>query len=80
MHPLSTALFILGYGLALPIVARLTQMKATQNRLGILGHQVGMSIALLAWATKGRPLMVVIHLAWIIAVRVWFGNQAGRKR
>ncbi len=78
VHPLSTVLFVLGYGLALPIVARLTQLKATRNRLGIVGHQVGMTIALVAWATRGRTIMVLLHLAWMIGVRIWFSGRTPR--
>ncbi len=78
MHPLSTVLLALGYGLSIPIVARLTQLKQHRNRLAIVGHQVGMTIALVGWATRGRVVMVLIHLGWMIAVRIWFGNDRTR--
>ncbi|MEZ5227222.1 MAG: hypothetical protein R2710_11245 [Acidimicrobiales bacterium] len=74
MHPLSTVLLLLGYGLSIPIVARLTQLKATRNRLAIVGHQVGMTLALIGWATRGRVAMAILHLLWMIGVRIWFGN------
>lgn len=66
---------MLGYGLALPIIARLTMLKAKRSRVGIFGHQIGMTIAMIAWAVRGRPTMVVLHLAWMIGVRIWFGND-----
>ncbi len=75
VHPLSTVLLLMGYGLALPIVARLTQLKARRHRLAIVGHQVGMTIALIGWAVLGRVPMVLIHLVWMIGVRIWFGND-----
>lgn len=80
MHPLSTALFVLGYGLALPIIAKLTVLKAKRSRVGIFGHQIGITIAMVAWAVRGRPTMVVLHLVWMIAVRIWFGNDGTTKR
>jgi hypothetical protein len=73
VHPVSTALFLLGYGLSLPIVFRLTRIIATQNRLAFAGHQVGMAMALVGWAVSGRVLMAVIHGAWLIGARIWFG-------
>ncbi len=75
MHPLGTALMVLGYGLALPIMARLGQVKATSNRLALFGHQVGIMIALVAWAARGRLVIVLVHLAWLAGVRIWFGNR-----
>ena len=79
MHPVSTALFLLGYGLALPIVFRLVHIIAVQNRLAFLGHQLGMVIALLGWIISGRVAMAVIHGLWLIGARLWFlmgGRQA----
>ncbi len=76
MHPLGIALMVLGYGLALPIAARLGQVKATSNRLALFGHQVGVMIALVAWAARGRVVIVLIHLAWLVGVRLWFGSRS----
>ncbi|MCP3992897.1 MAG: hypothetical protein GY724_27795 [Actinomycetia bacterium] len=74
MHPVSTALFLLGYGLALPIVFRLTRIIAAQHRLAFAGHQIGMTVALLAWALSGRVAMAVIHGLWLIVARLWFAT------
>lgn len=73
MHPVSTALFIVGYGLALPILFRLVRIIAAQNRLAFAGHQIGMVIALLGWILNGRVMMAIIHGLWIIGARLWFG-------
>lgn len=76
MHPVSTVLFLLGYGLALPIVARLTAAVAQQHRLAIIGHQVGMTIAAVGWLLRGRVVFALVHLAWMIGVRIWFAARA----
>ncbi|MEL6981751.1 MAG: hypothetical protein AAFO29_04940 [Actinomycetota bacterium] len=73
MHPISTALFLVGYGLALPIASRLATVVANQIRLAIWGHQLGMLIAALGWVMRGGVLVAVIHLAWMAFVGVWFG-------
>ncbi len=73
MHPISTALFLVGYGLALPIATRLPTVVANQSRLAIWGHQVGLLIAALGWVLRGGILLAVIHIAWMALASVWFG-------
>lgn len=73
MNPIATALFLVGYGLALPIGARLPTVVADQHRLAMWGHQLGILIAALGWALRGRPIMAVIHLLWLALAGVWFG-------
>jgi hypothetical protein len=72
MHPLSTALFLLGYGLALPIGMRLVGVVAGQNRLALAGHQLGVVIALVGWLLRGSVVLAVVHGLWLVAARVWF--------
>ena len=78
MHPLSTILFLLGYALALPVAARMPQVVAQQHRLALTGHQVGVGIATVGWLVRGSIVIVVIHLAWLIGVRLWFSADPGR--
>lgn len=73
MHPISTALFLVGYGLALPIATRLPTVVANQSRLAIWGHQFGLLIAALGWVLRGGILVAVLHLAWMAIASVWFG-------
>lgn len=77
MHPISTALFIVGYGLSLPIAFRLISVVGQQQRLAFAGHQIGVAIALLGWLLTGRVAITVIHGLWLIGARVWF-HLAGR--
>lgn len=79
MHPLSTALFLLGYGLALPIGARLATVVAGQNRLAMWGHQAGVLLAGVGWLLRGQVLMAVIHGAWLIGASIWFGLRTPRR-
>ncbi len=72
MHPLSTALFLLGYGLALPIAARLTTVVGRQQRLAMRGHQAGVLLATLGWVLRGQILVAGIHVLWLIGAYAWF--------
>ncbi len=75
MHPVSTALFLVGYGLALPIALRMSAVVAQQHRLAIWGHQLGLLTATLGWVLRGGIVVAIIHLAWMALVATWFGFQ-----
>ena len=72
MHPLSTALFLLGYGLALPTGARWRHVVRSGNSLALWGHQLGVLISLLGWLIKGRMPMVLLHIVWLVGAKIWF--------
>ena len=77
MHPLSTALFLAGYGLALPVATRLTSVIRDQSRLIFVAHQLGIIVAGLGWILRGSMVVAVAHIVWLIAARLWFA-AAGR--
>ena len=79
MHPLSTALFLLGYGLALPIAARLPTVVANRNRLALWGHQFGVIVATGGWLVRGRVIMAVVHVVWLIVANAWFALEPRRR-
>lgn len=72
MHPISTALFILGYALALPIAAKMSTVVERQARLGLLGHQLGIMIALLGWLMRGSIFVAIAHGLWLAIAYAWF--------
>lgn len=72
MHPASTALFLIGYGLALPIAARLASIVSGQQRLAFAGHQFGVLVAGLGWALRGTAALVLVHVVWLAAAYLWF--------
>ncbi len=80
VHPLSTVLFIAGYGLALPLAGRLSTIVATQQRLAFAGHQVGVLIALVGWLSRGAFVMATLHAVWVVATRLWYGTTERRQR
>ena len=73
MHPLSTALFLVGYGLALPLARRLPSIVTQQRRLAFGGHQLGVLVALIGWLSRGGYTVALAHLAWLVGTRIWFG-------
>lgn len=80
MHPLSTVLFLAGYGLALPLTGRLTTIVAGQQRLAFAGHQVGVMIAMLGWLLRGSFVVAIIHAVWVVAARLWYATAERRHR
>lgn len=69
---MSTALFILGYALALPIAAKMTTIVERQNRLAILGHQIGIMLATLGWILRGAVFVAIAHGLWLAIAYAWF--------
>lgn len=80
MHPLSTVLFLAGYGLALPLAARLSAIIAARQRLAFAGHQVGVVVALIGWLARGSIVMALLHVVWAVAARIWFASSERRGR
>jgi len=80
VHPLSTALLLLGYALAAPLAGRLLSIVRGQHRLALAGHQGGMMLALLGWLTRGSYSMAGIHAVWMVAVKIWFELAPRRHR
>ncbi|MEL7155103.1 MAG: hypothetical protein AAFN30_00735 [Actinomycetota bacterium] len=79
MHPVSTALFIVGYALSLPIAFRMGAVAAGQHRAAFAGHQIGVVVALVGWIITGRVVMAVVHGLWLLGARLWFvwaGNRS----
>ncbi|MEM7273245.1 MAG: hypothetical protein AAF547_09220 [Actinomycetota bacterium] len=72
MHPVSTAFFLLGYGLSLPIATRLAAVVAGQHRLAMWGHQLGMVLAAVGWLLRGQVLVGVGHILWMTGAGIWF--------
>ena len=72
MHPLSTVLFLAGYGLALPLAGRIATIVGNQQRLAFAGHQVGVLIALIGWLTRGAFVVATLHAVWVIATKIWY--------
>ena len=72
MHPLSTALLLIGYGLSLPIGAKLPAVVHSRHRIALVGHQLGVLIVTGGWLLAGRTVIAVAHASWFVVVRVWF--------
>lgn len=72
MYPVTATLLLLGYALALPIGMKLPQVVAQQNRLAMVGHQVGIVIAGVGWLLKESVGLAVVHGLWLVGARIWF--------
>ncbi len=72
MHPLSTALILLGSALALPIAFKFVAVARNGNRMAFIGHQLGVLIAMAGWLVSGRVSIALIHAAWFAFAQAWF--------
>lgn len=79
MTPVSAILLIFGYGLGLPVLFRLGSVVRTGNRLAFGAHQLGISIATLAWLARGGYLIGTAHVIWLIGARIWYERERRRQ-
>lgn len=70
-------MFFVGYLLAFPIALRMTNVVARQHRMALTGHQAGVGLATIGWLTRGAFVIALIHVAWMIGVRIWFSANPG---
>lgn len=75
VHPVSTLLFLVGYGLVLPIAVRRTKVPEKFLNAAFAGHQFGLFVAACGWVLSGRLWIAVAHLGWAVAARIWFQNR-----
>ena len=47
--------------------------------MALLGHQVGVVLAMAGWAA-GPARLAVVHLLWLLGARVWFELATRRQR
>ncbi len=69
-------LFLLGYGLAIPVLFRFSTIIEKRNSLGLFGHQLGVIIAGIGWALRGKLIVMLLHLVWIVVAKIWFSMAA----
>ena len=72
VHPVSTLLFLIGYGLVLPIAFGRARIKPKMLTLAFAGHQLGLGVAALGWLLRGSVWIAAGHIAWAVVARVWF--------
>ena len=47
-------------------------MLDRRSSLALAGHQLGMGIAMLGWFLRGRVIIGIAHLVWMVAAKIWF--------
>ena len=75
MNPVALALFLAGYGFALPVLTRWNRLPAKYKAHALTGHQFGIMLAAVGWLVRGRALIAGVHIAWLIVARFTLGRQ-----
>jgi hypothetical protein len=70
VHPASTALLLLGYAMALPVLARFGRVLRGRHRMALFGHQIGMLLAASGWMLNRQTVLALLHLLWAITARM----------
>lgn len=80
VHPLSTVLFALGYGMALPVLAQIRVVWHRQRRYAMVMHQAGFVLAALGWLLRGRVALAVLHLLGLVIIKIAWSLGPEKKR
>ena len=75
MNPGAVVLLLLGYGLAIPIGARITHLPIKRLRVAVVGFQIGAILAGLGWALRSSPWMAVLHIAGAVGARLYLNAK-----
>ena len=73
-----TILFIIGYPVALVVIARFVPVIRERRRGWFAAHEAAVSAIVLGWAIRADWFAVAVNAAWLIAAAVWWTRTRPR--
>ena len=73
-----TILFIIGYPVALVVIARFVPVIRERRRGWFAAHEAAVSAIVLGWATRADWLAVAVNAAWLVTAAVWWTRTRPR--
>lgn len=75
--PVDTALFAVGYPLAVGVITRFAPIVRRRRAGWLAAHHVAMTAIIAGWALRGEATGVAINTAWLAGSSLWYA--AGRR-
>ena len=81
-RPMARLLHLVGYPLALAVIARWLAVVREQRWRWFAAHQAAVSAIVAGWLLRGHPLGAALNGAWLAVASAWYGLGArqGRSR
>jgi hypothetical protein len=77
---LAIALFVVGYPVAIAIIARWVPVVREQRWAWFWAHQAAVAAIVAGHALRGREGAVLVNATWFVVAAVWFLVAGARQR
>jgi hypothetical protein len=74
----STALFAVGYPVAIVVIARWVPVVREQRRAWFVAHQLAVAAIVAGWALRQRWPAASVNAAWFVVAAVWYVSRRPR--
>ncbi len=73
-------LFVVGYPLAIVVIARFVPVVKQRRMTWMVAHHVGVVGIITGWALSGDWASVAINSSWLLASTLWYARGGRRMR
>lgn len=73
-------LFVIGYPLAIVVIARFVPVVKQRRMSWMVAHHVGVVAIITGWALAGDWVPVAVNSSWLLASTAWYGLGGQRNR
>lgn len=77
---IATLLHVVGYPVAIVVIARWVPVVRERRWRWFLAHQAAVAAIVAGWAIRGRWPAVLINGAWWLIAAAWYGLRQGGER
>ena len=70
----ATALHVVGYPVAVVVIARFVPVVRDRRVRWFVTHQVAVTAIVVGWLLRGRLGAVAVNAAWLAAAAVWYAR------
>jgi hypothetical protein len=81
VNPAAIALMVVGYPVAIAVIARWVPVVRERRTTWFAAHTAAVAAIVAAWIIEGRAATVAINATWLVVSIVWYVvNPAARLR
>jgi len=75
----ATGLFVVGYPVAIVVIARWVPVVRERRLRWFVAHQAAVAAIVTGWAIRGRTSAILINGSWFVIAALWYA-AGGRRR
>lgn len=79
MKPLAVGLFVVGYPVAIVVIARFVPVVREQRHTWFAAHQAAVAAIVAGWLLWDRVPTAVFNGAWFVVAAAWYGLSRRRR-